>query len=160
VERANLSDAPNVLTQKFPAPCFRADTAAELRTTAEGDEAGFIVYGDDYRSVAVKKTAGAYAIVLYDGAVRCDPYGRIDPSRKHEREEILETVKTGKADFRLSVGRGAVCRLGGGEFKAAGGSFAARPGIWVGAKVGIYCVGRANARSEGCAEFTFFGISP
>jgi beta-xylosidase len=156
VEKANLSDAPNILTRKFPAPGFRVDTETELQTTAEGDAAGLIVYGDDYRSVAIKKTAGTYAIVLYEGGFRTD-------AKKWERETVLEAAGEGRAGFRLTVGQGAACRLeyslGSGEFKAAGGPFAARPGKWVGAKVGIYCVGGANTRSEGCADFAFFKIS-
>jgi hypothetical protein len=179
----SLAELPQVLTQKFPAPVFTAETRVELCCAGGGaaSVAGLIVYGDDYRSVALRKGGQGYAIVLYSGGFRIDPFQDIDPASRWEKVEELERLGDGglsggdlqkatAAVFRLRVEEGAICSifysLDGREFKAAGEAFAARPGIWVGAKAGIFCaaivegVVGASARAENYADFEYFKVEP
>ncbi|HOX31748.1 MAG TPA: glycoside hydrolase 43 family protein [Spirochaetales bacterium] len=148
-----LYEAPNLLLQKFPAPEFRATVRVELSPDAEGDRAGLAVFGQRYRYLALGRDgSGAARLSLVEGEAEALP----------ARERELAAVPLGSlgASLRVSVSEGAVCEFSysaeGGRFAPIGGPFAAAPGIWVGAKVGVFAVNAEGSASAGFADFDDF----
>ena len=64
--------------------------------------------------------------------------------------------------LRVTVGPNAICRFSfsvdGVNFSAIGEPFTARPGRWIGAKVGIFAVGAGAEREMGYTDFDWFRI--
>jgi len=144
--------APNLLLQKFAGPAFAATTRLTLAPAAEGDQAGLIVFGNSYAWIGLRQTGKGLRLVLAkcenasDGAAEVETAG-LDLGRA--------TVH-----LRVSVDAQARCRfaysLDGLVFEAFGGEFQARPGRWVGAKVGLFATCRKDAAPTGHAEFGEF----
>lgn len=162
-EKFNLLDVPNVLTQKFPAPCFCAETLVEIQGNEIGECAGLIVLGDDYYSIAIKKAENDNKIILYTGAIRCNAYGKTDYSKKWDKEQVITSVNTDKVYLKVSVEENALCSLmysiDGEEYKVISEKFNARPGLWIGAKLGIFCIKDNHALTkESYADFEYFRL--
>jgi beta-xylosidase len=126
----NLWSAPHLLLQKFPAESFTVTT--QLRLEGEG-RAGLIVFGADYAWIGLERRGGKTRVVL----MHC---------RKADGGSAEEEVASLPADapeitLRVAVGSGAVCRFSfstdGVRFEPVPGEFTAKPGRWVGAKVGL-----------------------
>jgi hypothetical protein len=64
--------------------------------------------------------------------------------------------------LRVTVAQSAVCRFSfsvdGVTFSAIGEPFTARPGRWIGAKVGIFAVGAGAEREMGYTDFDWFRV--
>jgi hypothetical protein len=60
------------------------------------------------------------------------------------------------------VSAGAVCRFsysnGGADFSPIGEPFTARPGRWIGAKVGLFAVRNAPGGEYGYADYDWFRV--
>jgi hypothetical protein len=56
----------------------------------------------------------------------------------------------------------AVCQFSysndGEEFEPIGQPFVAKPGRWIGAKVGLFCIAPQESNSQGYADFDWFRI--
>jgi beta-xylosidase len=48
----------------------------------------------------------------------------------------------------------------GTNFKEIGTSFTAQPDKWIGAKVGLFCIGQPDVRTGGYADFDWFRVTP
>jgi beta-xylosidase len=143
----NLWNTPNMLLQKFPAPEFTAQTKLRFTAKADGDRAGLIVMGLDYGAVQVVYRGGEFVIEALTcigaetgGAEKTVELGRLPL----KRDGIVIRTPAGFVDIhlRVDVASGGVCRFAyspdGKRFTYAGETFTARPGKWVGAKVGIF----------------------
>jgi beta-xylosidase len=158
----NLYLAPNLLLQKFPAPAFVATTRVTL-SPGEGKQAGLIVFGDDYAWIGQRDSGGSggeIVAILNKGA------------SKGGAERIVGSAhpKSGSVILRLSVTEGGKCRFAysedGKAFIPIGEEFTAKPGRWVGAKVGIFAAtvaGSQTSASEalknGFADFDWFRVT-
>jgi beta-xylosidase len=152
----NLYNAPNLLLQKFPAPTFVATTPVTLARATSGNEAGLIVFGDDYAWVGLRAAPdGAWIMqVVNQGA------------SKEGRERIAAAVRSKQptVQVRVMVGEGAKCRFAysydGKTFTPIGEEFTAKPGRWVGAKVGIFAASQpGSAGPSGYAVFRWFKVT-
>jgi len=153
--KGNLWLAPHLLLQKFPAPRFTAETCLELSSVSRGERAGLVVFGSDYATITVERTEDGYQAV----SSQC-----IDADKG--KQEVMTTpipLTSGKVFLRVDVTEGAHCRLSfsqdGKFFKNLGAEFVAKPGRWVGAKVGLFCES-LEKDSKGHADISFFQISP
>ena len=65
--------------------------------------------------------------------------------------------------FRVRVAEGGLCEFSyaepGGDFVSAPQTFQAEPGVWIGAKVGIYAI-QTVPGSKGHVDFDYFRFSP
>lgn len=134
-----LSDAPNLLLQKFPAPFFEADTTLDCTKLEANTEIGLVVLARDYGALAIEKTEEGLAL----SAVRGEIFGD-NPERK---EPLLELGVTGTLGLKLVVEHN-ICDF----YYSVDGlnyvplfSFETSPGVWVGAKAGLYCTGDAGS---------------
>jgi beta-xylosidase len=153
-EAANLWPVPNLLFQKFPAPSFDVTTRLSVSALGRGESTGLLVMGSDYALVAVTRSEAGLAIEhrLCLGA------------RGGERETIapLVAIATEAVTLKVSVGAGAICRFAystdGRSFATVGKPFTARPGQWIGARVGMFASGPPGGRSGGYVDAEWFRI--
>jgi rhamnogalacturonyl hydrolase YesR/beta-xylosidase/lysophospholipase L1-like esterase len=141
----NLWSATNLLLQKLPAPSFNATTRVDASGLQVGERAGLVVMGADYSALIVERTQHGFAI---HRVVARD-------ADKGSMESDLGSVEvSGPTELRVSIAPEAVCRFSyrgdDGAFHMLGGAFVARPGRWIGAKVGIFAEGKS-----GHADFSF-----
>jgi beta-xylosidase len=152
----NLWTAAHLLLQKLPAPAFVTTTRMDARALNPGDEAGLIVFGSDYAWVGVRRDDDRARVVLR-GARDAD---RNTP----ETEDATRTIATTDSVFlRATFSDGAVVRFSYGTdgvtFTSLGDPFTAKPGRWVGAKVGLFASRASGTRGRGFADFEWFRVS-
>jgi len=139
----NLQNATNLLLQKLPAPAFTATTRVDAQRLGREARAGLVVMGLDYAALTVEG-ARLRRITARDGGA--------------EREEAAVPIK-GPVYLRVTIAPEAVARFAyatdGKQFTAIGPAFVARPGRWIGAKVGLFAEGE-----KGDADFDGFRIEP
>jgi beta-xylosidase len=150
----NFWDVPNVLLQKFPAPEFTVTTSVNLTSVAGGEKAGLIVMGTDYAYVAIRKSASGYQ-VTQSVCKNADRGGAA-------KESAPVTVKSGAIELWVRVAEGAICQFGyraeGGEFVDLGEAFTARPGRWIGAKIGLFAERSGATGESGYAGVDWFRV--
>jgi hypothetical protein len=155
-QAVNLWPVPNLVLQKLPAPQFTVTTKLDVGALAVGEKAGLLMMGMDYSFLAVERTASGRRLVT----VSCK-------NANDGGQEVAE----GQAGFagqtvylRVDVGRGAVCRFSfsrqGKQFIPVGGPFVARPGRWIGAKVGLFCLAKGGAQPSGHVDVDWFRFQP
>ena len=154
----NLWNVPNLLTQKFPAPNFVATTKVKLfpEEAKEGKVAGLLVMGTDHASLVIANKPDGYYLQLRK-ALKAEKGGE---------EKILSEIKlkSNEAYLKVSVKEpNGICTFSysenGKSFENIGEPFQAKPGKWIGAKVGIYSVSDPKVSRGGYADFDFFRIT-
>jgi len=154
----NLWNVPNLLTQKFPAPNFSATTKVKLfpEDAKEGKTAGLLVMGMDYQSLVITNKSDGFYLQLRK-AQKADKGGE---------EKILNEIKLKSNEVYLKVNvnePNGICTFSYGEngkkFENIGETFQAKPGKWIGAKIGIYSVSDSKVSRGGYADFDFFRIT-
>ena len=133
----------NLLLQKFPARSFKVETHLEFAAGQAGEEAGLIITGESFASLALEKTGAGNQLVL-----------RVNGVRKFVQENVPAAI-----NIQVTVNDGGLCdfKFGtDGELKAIPQTFPARKGVWIGAKVGLYSLKRADSGPSGHADFDYF----
>lgn len=159
-ERPSWYDVANLLLQKFPAETFQVTTQLRPHLVQPGERCGLIVYGERFAYLGVEETEQGLALV--------QGYGWMSDSQQLEQEQwILTTLPRQEIlELRVTVRPCALCefawRNAHGEFVTLEGEFAAGPGKWVGAKVGLYALSVApdsSASAAGWADIARFSVS-
>ncbi|WP_312766100.1 glycoside hydrolase 43 family protein [Epilithonimonas sp.] len=154
----NLWNIPNLLTQKFPAPNFVATTKIKLfpEDAKEGKTAGLLVMGMDYQSLVITNKPDGFYLQLRNA----------QKAEKGGEEKILNEIKLKSNEVFLKVDvkePNGICTFSYSEnekkFENIGDRFQAKPGKWIGAKVGIYSVSDSKVSRGGYADFDFFRIT-
>jgi len=154
----NLWNVPNLLTQKFPAPNFAATTKVKLypEDAKDGKVAGLLVMGTDHASIVISNKPDGYYLQLRK-AIKAEKGGE---------EKILNEMKLKSNEVFLKVEvkePNGICQFSysenGKSFENIGEPFQAKPGKWIGAKVGIYSVSDPKVSRGGYADFDFFRIT-
>jgi beta-xylosidase len=150
----NYWEVPNLLMQKFPADEFMVTTKLSFKPRLEGERAGLIIFGADYAYISiVKKASGNY--ISFSACRNAD---------KGQSETVQDGEKTSSGDiyFRVKITIGAVCEFSysedGNNFKKLGDKLVAKPGRWVGAKVGLFCTRTVKTNDSGFADVDWFRI--
>lgn len=145
----DLSDITSHLLQKLPAPEFTTTTELELAAPDESCRAGLVVLGLSYSGLFVTREGDGLRVELIRGK----------QEERSKPDKVLESVRLddGKVQLRVAVSSGAVCQYSysrdGVEFIPIGSSIQAAEGRWIGAKVGLTCLGAA-----GHADVAWFRI--
>ena len=166
-EFVNFWEVPNLLMQKFPAEEFTATAKLTFTAKQDGEQAGIIVMGWDYRYLSVRKASDKF---ILQQAV-CKDAEQQNPEQVKELASFpVEYLKMpGVADnewktvyLRVKVTKGAVCTfaysLNGKKYTTVGDAFTARQGKWIGAKVGLFCV-TPNDGNRGWADVDWFRMT-
>lgn len=150
----NFWTVPNILSQKFPAEIFTATAKLTFAPLSLGDRAGLIVLGSSYASLSLEREENG----LYMVYAVCEHADRGKP----ETLARLGVAPDSTVYLRVSVSCGAVCRFSysydGRYFIEVPGTFTAKPGRWIGAKLGIFCVGKKKSDDSGYADFDWFRV--
>jgi beta-xylosidase len=150
----NFWDVPNLLLQKFPAPRFTATAKVAFTARTNDEKTGLIVMGTDYAYLAVTKKPEGLVV----SQTNCQNADR----GAAEREGAPAPVKAATLYLRVKVSDQAVCVFSystdGGNFTPAGEPFTARPGRWIGAKLGLFAIRSGPAAENGYADFDWFRI--
>jgi beta-xylosidase len=153
-EARNLWEVPNVLLQKFPGPRFSATAKVKFAAAADGDLTGLLVMGTDYAYIGLRRKGDSLELV--QAVARNADRGNA--------EKIAATVPVAGPEvyLRVSIGEGAKCRFSystdGTKFEPVGEEFAAKPGRWIGAKIGLFATGSAQPRESGYADYDWFRV--
>lgn len=141
----NLWMVPNLLLQKFTAPSFTASTKISLfpEEAKSGKTAGLIIMGMDYATLSVSHDEKGYFIKQTEA---------IDAIKGTEEKIISEKrLKSNSAYLKVEVSaQDAMCQFSysetGENFQKIGKPFEAKPGKWIGAKVGLFSVSSQEAK--------------
>jgi beta-xylosidase len=149
-----LWSVPNLLLQKFPAEEFIATAKLKFNTCTDNEEAGFLIMGEDYQFISLKKQNGKQVVkVVQCKNARTDGKEQVLFSEEFEGTEIF---------FKIMVEKGAVCSFkfsdNGKDFKDAGTEFKARPGRWIGAKIGFFALREGIINDAGTVDIDWFRI--
>lgn len=145
----NLWTVPNIYCQKFPAEEFTATIKINFVPRFENEKFGMVVLGNDYAGITLVKTKNGIDIRLYEKQNATDG-----------KEDILtdktENISSNNFFLRVVVSKGAACTFycgtDGINYTRLGKVFTAKPGKWVGAKIGLYCTRKNITNDAGYAD--------
>jgi beta-xylosidase len=145
-----------ILLQKLPAEQFSVTTRLDAGAMAEGDSAGLVMYGMEYAWLGVKRAQDGKRLVL----VYCRAFGA--PSGCKE-DVLLDAPLAGNdVVLRMTVGGGTETHFSYSidrrEFVPVGVPFAAAPGRWVGARMGLFSAA-GNPASRGHVDIDGFRVN-
>jgi len=149
-------DLPAILLQKFPAETFTAVTRLHFNAHAAGDRCGLIVMGMSYADISlVKKNDGVY--LVYGECLHADK-GRPETERILARTENMDVL------LKLQVRPGGICSfsysINGTDFiPVPDQQFIAEKGVWIGAKMGLYCSASVRSNDQGSVDVDWFRVS-
>lgn len=143
----NLWTAPNLLLQKFPSRKFTVTTLVDGSHLREGQRSGLLIMGRDYSYIAID---GPRLVLMTS----------LDAAKGTPETELGSVpLKTKSVFLRVSVNEGR-CEFSystdGKTFAILGEPFTAKPGVWIGAKVGLFSIGAG----QGYAGYDWFRFSP
>ncbi len=149
-----LWNVPNLLLQKFPAEEFSATTKLNFTARTNNEEVGFVVMGEDYQFISLKKVNDKWLVKI----VNCK-----EARTGGKEEELYSEEFNGKEIyFRVNVEKGALCSFSfsadGKRFTNAGGTFEAKPGRWIGAKIGYFALRDGITNDSGTVDIDWFRI--
>lgn len=152
----NLWFCPHIFTQKFPTESFSATAKIMFNPSPKmlNEKFGMIVLGTNYAYIAITKKEDKYRINFS----QC-----LDADKgKNEIEMANDSVNTNEIYFKVVVAKGAICNFyfstNNKDFTQMGNSFKARPGKWVGAKLGFFFNREAITNDAGCANISWLKI--
>ena len=149
----NLWTVPNILGQKFPAEEFTATLKVSFQPKFENERFGLVVFGTDYAAIWLIKKADKIFVTLSEH-LNAD---------KSKEEKILSSAPVTGNQFvlRIKVSKGGVCEFyyEAGEDKGEKmKTFTAKPGRWVGAKLGMVCIRKNITNDAGYADVDWFRV--
>ncbi|QCK13289.1 glycoside hydrolase family 43 protein [Mangrovivirga cuniculi] len=154
----NLWNVPNLLLQKFPAEEFTVTTKLSFSFNDEitNEKIGLVIMGEDYAHLNLtSKSDGVYL-----------SYGERQNARTGG-EEITKNItklNTDEIYLRVTVIDGGKCQFSysknGKKFIDIDEVFTARPGRWIGAKVGLFAIRNQRINDSGYADFEWFRFEP
>jgi beta-xylosidase/pectin methylesterase-like acyl-CoA thioesterase/lysophospholipase L1-like esterase len=153
---SNLWPVAALLLQKPAAEAFQVTTVLAFDPQRPGDRAGLLVFGADYAWVGVERTPTGRVVVVKT----CR--GAADGCREEEVASL--SAPAGPVHLRLNWLPGGLCRFGasldGRTFTTFEPAFVARPGRWVGAKVGIFAAASTGQAARTAADFDWLRVAP
>lgn len=153
---ANLWSVASLLLLKPPAEAFQVTTEMTFTPERPGERAGLVVFGADYAWVGIEHSRAGRVVVLKT-CVDADDGGE---------ERVVATLPApeGPVHLRVEWRPGGLCRFGvsfdGNDFTCIEFTFTARPGRWVGAKVGVFAAAAAGPPSRETADLAWFRVAP
>ncbi|MDX8338927.1 glycoside hydrolase 43 family protein [Draconibacterium sp. IB214405] len=145
---------PNLLLQKFPAEEFSATTKISFNPRTDDEETGFVVMGEDYQYISLKQTERQ----LHLRVAKCENAR----TGGKEIELYNEVVENNEIYFKIEVKKGAICTFSyssnGKYFETVGEAFTAKPGRWIGAKVGYFALREGITNDSGTVDIDWFRV--
>ena len=147
--------APNLLMQKWTAPEFVATTRLDVGGAAVGETAGLVVFGLDYAWIGVTRSAKGRRL-----AVKANIDAR---SGGGEKEIAGLDLPKSVLYLRASIAAGGKVRFSHSadnrRFTPLGDVFTAKPGHWIGAKIGLFAIAPPDAARTGHVDIDWFRVA-
>jgi beta-xylosidase len=144
----NLWFVPNLLLQKFPAPSFTVTTKISFEPDRLNEKSGLLIMGREWAFLAYSITYKGLELGMYAGSY-------FQGEDKTERIEFIPAEKN-SCYLRVEVDDKRMCifsySFDGTEYKKIGKEFTAAPGVWIGAKVGLFNINPNITESRGTAH--------
>lgn len=153
----NLWDVPNILFQKIPAESFSARVKMQFLPNSKNknEKAGFVLMGSDYALLQLKQSEKG-TVLVYSTCQKADKGSK-------EEEIVIVPVEKGSVYLEISVrssGKASFSySLDGKSFTSLEKEFAAKPGRWVGAKLGVFCLRTDDTNDAGFVDIDWLRIS-
>ncbi len=153
-QSANLWSAPNLLLQKFPAAEFTVTTKISSYPEILNETSGLIIMGQDYAYLTLRKSVEGLSLIQ----MNC-----LNADNRGEEFLVDQIVVNEKSLYlRTKVENEALCHFfysfDGEDFSQIGKPFTAKPGRWIGAKIGLFAINPDPSRTGGFADFEFFRV--
>jgi len=151
-QHGNLWFVPNLLLQKVPAPSFTLTTRIHFVADRPHQRSGLLVMGRQWSFLALTSTPEGTRLGMFTG--------KYDQGRDGTREIESVAIEGSAAFLRVHFEEGGACTwsysLDGEEYTTIGETVAATPGVWIGAKVGLFAVDPNIGEGQGYADFDTF----
>lgn len=143
----SVFDLAAVLMQKAPAEEFRVSTRIDATGLLVGERAGLVVMGRDTAFIAVHRNARGLVVVRSTG--KGVDVGGVDVESPATAADSKDLLPEGLVTLGATFERGGRVRFdarsGGVTDSEPGPGFAARQGVWVGARIGMFASGPTGA---------------
>ncbi|RJP63870.1 MAG: glycoside hydrolase [Ignavibacteriales bacterium] len=150
----NFWDVSNLLLQKFPAEEFTVTTKLSFHPLADGEKTGLIIMGSDYSYLSVKQVDKKLNL-SYTVCLNAD-------KGNTEKETFLTKLESNNIYLRVDVKKNAECSfsysIDGNTFISIDEKFTAKPGKWIGAKIGLLCTREGKTNDAGYADVDWFRV--
>ncbi len=152
----NLWDVANILGQKFMAEEFTATTQLTFTPNLklQDERAGLVILGLDYATIFIAQKADGF--YLLKGICEKADEGAA------EIKTVITKLKDNTAGLKVTVAQGGLCTfsysIDGKTYIPIAEDFKAKPGRWVGAKIGLYATGIEKSNDTGYADFDWFRV--
>ncbi|RPJ07717.1 MAG: hypothetical protein EHM28_06235 [Spirochaetaceae bacterium] len=183
----SIRDMPNVLCQKLPAEEFEVTAKLTLHSQKPGTMAGLVMLGVAYAYVAITKTETGFSLRFCMADTANEGFASVSsvPDNLKPRDgqvkgtDLAELVidgpvlKNNGVIIAMRMDKDARCRFSwssdGKIFSDIGQLFFARPGRWVGARLGLFALSERapktdpaentlDAQCTECADFKYFHV--
>lgn len=145
---------PSVLTQMLPCEAFTATVKLNFSPRNEGDEVGLVLLGKDVAGIKIQKTSNGLQL-LYSEILSAD-------ANTIFKQHIVSSINAGATYLRVNVYEAGLARFSfstdGSRFIDVNTLFTLKPGIWVGARLGVYCSRKSKTNDTGYADIDWFHI--
>ncbi len=152
----NLWNLPNIIGQKLPAEEFTATVKIQFYPKFKFERFGLILFGSDYAYISAEKGDDGIYII-------CRENIGADKGKK-EIENSIALVKGNEFYLQMKMEKGGICHFGfsdnGERFTTIARSFTAKPGRWVGAKLGLFCLRNNISNDAGYTDVDWFRLEP
>lgn len=159
--QVNLWDVPNLLLQKFPTEDFTVTTKVSFAPSSKytGERTGLVVMGADYAVLAMENSA--------DGLILVQNVCRKADKKGKEEENASVKLSDNTLFLRVKVKKDsekeAICSFSysvdGKKFISLGENFTAKPGKWIGAKVGLFITRPKAVNDGGWVDIDWFRVT-
>lgn len=153
----NLWHLPNLLLQKFPAPQFTTTTRIVFHPNEklQNETVGLVIMGIDYAYLGLRsKHDGIYLVLTRcSNAEKGSPEEETVITKLPEREAFLRTIVRDGAKYTFSYS------IDGKKWIPVSGEHQAKPGKWIGAKIGLFSVRESVTNDSGFADIDWFRIT-
>lgn len=159
--QVNLWDVPNLLLQKFPTEDFTVTTKVSFAPSSKytGERTGLVVMGADYAVLAMENRA--------DGLILVQNVCRKADKKGKEEEYASVKLSDNTLFLRVKVNKDsekeAICSFSysvdGKKFISLGENFTAKPGKWIGAKVGLFITRPKAVNDGGWVDIDWFRVT-
>jgi beta-xylosidase len=147
---------PNILAQKLPADSFVATVKLRFKGHHPGEQFTMIMLGKDYASLSLRKQNDGTEVWWQE----CANADKGQP----EKTALLGKLKGEVAYMRIVMHGDQSFEMGysedGWNFTDAGKRVVSKPGMWVGAKMGMYFIRKNITNDAGYADVDWWHVEP
>ena len=150
----NLWNFPAMYLRKLPAEKFTLTTEINFNSLQVGECAGFIVFGKSYAAVELKRMENGLSLQY----IQCD---KADKGNAEQAIHLLQQAPS-TIFIRMQMESNAIANfaysIDGIHYTNIPNTFKAVQGLWVGTKMGFYCVSEHATNDAGFLEIKSFTI--